>query len=190
MLNICFSQEDIKVLFKERYLQPHPWVQRRMEALYLKSQGVPHEEIRRLIKISTRTLVQWIRMYQEESIAALKLLRWKGAKSALKEHKETLENYFKKHPPISLNEACAKIKELTGMERRRVAVRDFLRSLGMSFRKTGNVPGKATVVKQGELKKRCSPCLRKQKKENDRCLLFVDAAHFVWAGFVGFLWCA
>lgn len=167
MLKLSFSQEDVAVLFRERYSYPHPRVQKRMEALYLKSQNVPHGEIRRLVKISSRTLVQWIRLYQDGGIDAIKKLGWKGAKGALTEHREVLEEYFKQYPPLSLKDACIKIKELTGVERRRIAVRDFLRSLGMSFRKTGNVPGKADLAKQEEFKKKHSNrSSRKQKKEN------------------------
>ena len=172
MLKICFSQDDVDVLFKERYTYPHPWVQKRMEALYLKSQGVPHNEIRKLVRISTRTLVSWIRIYQEGGINGLKKLGWKGAKNALVDHQKTLEEYFQQHPPVSLKEACAKIKELTGVERGKVAVRDFLRSLGMSFRKTGCVPGKANPEKQEEFKKkRWNHSSKRQKKENDKCSL-------------------
>ena len=75
-------------------------------------------------------------MYQEGGVNALKKLGWKGAKNALAEHQKPLEEYFQQHPPVSLKEACAKIKELTGIERGKVAVRDFLLSLGMSFRKS------------------------------------------------------
>jgi hypothetical protein len=45
MLRIDFAQEDISKLHYERYHHPHPLVQRKMEALYLKSQGVKHKEI-------------------------------------------------------------------------------------------------------------------------------------------------
>jgi transposase len=170
VLQVSFSQEDVTALFKARYSHPHPRVQQRMEALYLKSQRMPHGEIRKLVKISSRTLVQWIRTYQDGGIDALKKLGWKGAKGALTEHREVLEEYFKKHPPISLKDACAKIKEVTGIERKKVAVRDFLRSLGMSFRKTGNIPGKADPLKQDEFKKKhWSPSFKKQKKGSDKC---------------------
>jgi transposase len=170
MLQVDFSKVDIEALFRERYQHPHPWVQERMEALYLKSQKVPHHDIQRLVKISSRTLARWIRMYQQGGIDALKLLHWKGARGALKEHRPALEEYFKKHPPVSVKEACATIKKLTGIERRKSSVRDFLRSMNMAFRKTGNVPGKADPVKQEEFKKKSlSLCSRKPKKEHDRC---------------------
>ena len=58
MLNISFSQEEIDLLFKERYLHPHPRVQKRLEAMYLKSRGISHGEIMRLVKVSTKGLVQ------------------------------------------------------------------------------------------------------------------------------------
>ncbi len=72
MLKIHFSEAEIAQLFKERYSHPHPRVQRRLEAIYLKSQEVSHTEIRKIVKVSTRALVQWIRTYQAGGIEALK----------------------------------------------------------------------------------------------------------------------
>jgi hypothetical protein len=43
MLRIDFMEEDIDRLHYERYHHPHPLVQKKMEVLYLKSQGInPH----------------------------------------------------------------------------------------------------------------------------------------------------
>jgi len=59
MIRIEFSPEDIEQLNYERYHYPHPQVQRKMEVLYLKSQGLAHQEIRRLCQISKTTLVKY-----------------------------------------------------------------------------------------------------------------------------------
>lgn len=45
MITLNFTPADIEALHYERYHHPHPRVQRKMEALYLKSQGVPHAQI-------------------------------------------------------------------------------------------------------------------------------------------------
>ena len=45
MLKIDFTPEEIFKLHYERYHHPHPLVQRKMEALYLKSQGMKHKDI-------------------------------------------------------------------------------------------------------------------------------------------------
>ncbi len=52
MIEINFTEEDIKALNYERYHHPHPHVQRKVEALWLKSQGIKHKDICRLTKIS------------------------------------------------------------------------------------------------------------------------------------------
>ena len=56
MIRTAFSEEDIRTIKKLRYTDPHPKVRRRMEALWLKSQGLLHEEICRLTGISGDTL--------------------------------------------------------------------------------------------------------------------------------------
>ncbi len=48
MIEINFTEEDIKALNYERYHYPHPHVQRKVEALWLKSQGIKHKDICRL----------------------------------------------------------------------------------------------------------------------------------------------
>ena len=49
MIVINFTPEDIEALDYQRYHHPHPKAQRKMEALWLKSQGLSHKQITRLI---------------------------------------------------------------------------------------------------------------------------------------------
>ena len=56
MINVEFSEAPAEVLHYERYHHPHPRVQRKMEALWLKSRGVRHKEICRLTGIGSTTL--------------------------------------------------------------------------------------------------------------------------------------
>ena len=65
MIQIEFSPEEIDALEYERYHYPHPQVQRKMEVLYLKSQGLAHQDIRRVGRISEPTLTTYLRQYQE-----------------------------------------------------------------------------------------------------------------------------
>jgi len=48
MIKLEFTEETINQLDYERYHHPHPRVQRKMNVLYLKSQGVTHQEIMRI----------------------------------------------------------------------------------------------------------------------------------------------
>ncbi len=87
MIRLEFSETDITALEYERYHHPHPHVQRKMEVLYLKSQGLSHQDIRQLCRISSKTtLVTYLREYEAGGIAALKQLNYKGSPSQLNEH--------------------------------------------------------------------------------------------------------
>ncbi len=114
-----------------------------MEALWLKSQGLPHKDICRLTEISKGTSCAYLRAYQQGGIEKLKELNFYRPSSELAAHASTLEDYFHQHPPASLKEAMARIEELTGIKRSEVQVRRFLNALGMKPRKVGMIPAKA-----------------------------------------------
>lgn len=193
MIKIAFTQEGINALNYERYHHPHPKVQKKMEAIYLKSQGVKHKDICRLCQISKTTLVVYLKQYQEGGIDRLKELDYKGQPSELREHASTLEGYFKDNPPRTIAEAQAVIEKLTGIKRSPTQVRSFLKRLGLSCRKVGQIPAKATtpdkIKEQEEFREQKLEPRLKEAKEGKRVVLFVDAAHFVHGAFLGFLWC-
>ena len=81
MIRIEFSAAEIAQLNYERYHRPHPKVQQRMEVLYLKSQGLAHQEICRLCNISKVTLSHYLKQYQAGGIERLKQLNYRGQPS-------------------------------------------------------------------------------------------------------------
>jgi transposase len=154
MIKLTFTDEVIKQLHYERFHHPHPRVQRKMEALYLKSKGYPHWEICQLVQVTEPTLLSYFQDYQKGGIDRLKELTFYRPQSALKQHQETLETYFRQYPPKTLAQATAKIEELTGLRRSREQVRHFLKSMGMSCRRVGVLPAKADVEAQEEFLKK------------------------------------
>jgi transposase len=189
MLHIDFTPEQIDALHHERFHHPHPRVQLKMEAVYLKGQGLPQHEICRLARISENTLRTYLRQFQEGGIERLKRTDWAGTESPLDEHRETLEEYFRDHPPRSTAEAAAEIERLTGIRRGQTQVRKFLKGMGLRFRKLGMIPAKADADEQARsLDEKLRPRLR-QARRLRRVVCFVDAAHFVHGAFLGYLWC-
>lgn len=188
MIKIVFSEADREALNYERYHHPHPRVQRKMEALWLKSQEVPHKDICRLTGISKGTLCTYLRAYQQGGIEKLKELNFYRPVSELAAHSATLEQYFRQHPPASLKQAMATIEELTGIKRSEVQVRHFLKALGMKPRKVGMMPAKADVNQQETFKQEELEPRLEEAKGGHRAVFFVDAAHFVLAPFLGVLW--
>lgn len=169
MIEIKFSEEEIRQLNHERYHYPHPRVQRKMEALWLKSQKLSHREICRLTGISRPTFVSYLKDYKKGGIEKLKELTFYRPESELKEHTKDLKEYFSKYPPANIAEAISKIEELTGIKRSPTRVNLFLKSMGFNRRKVGMIPSKADVLVQEEFKKKSwSRGLKRRKKGSGR----------------------
>lgn len=148
MLKITFSQEEIEALHYERYHHPHPRVQRKMEALWLKSRGLPHNQIATLTGITTNTLRTYLYDFRDGGIEKLKEVNFRQPRSALEDHKDTIEAHFRQHPFSTINQAVHVIEQLTGIKRSPTQVREFLRRMGLKRRKVGMVPAKADVDAQ------------------------------------------
>ncbi len=197
MRTITFTAEDRRDLAHDRYHHPDPRVQRKMEVLWLKSHGLGHDAIAAYADVSRRTVQRYLEEYVEGGLSRLRRCQEHPPRSALAEHRDSLEEYFLKHPPRSAKQAQAVIERQTGVRRGLTQVRHFLKDyLGLRWRKTGAipVPPKKTVEEHARdqatfLREKLEPCL-KQAREGRRQVYFVDAAHFVFAPFLGCLWCA
>lgn len=131
MLTIEFTEAEKQALNYERLHHPHPRVKRKMEALWLKSQGLSHKEITKLLGISPNTLRSYLRAYQSGGREKLEQINFYRPKSELMARVGTLEPYFRQSPPTNIQEAAAKIEELTGIKRCPTQVRQFLKSIGI-----------------------------------------------------------
>jgi transposase len=197
MRTITFTADDRQALAHDRYHHPDPRVQRKMEVLWLKSHGLPHDQIAAYADVSRRSVQRYLDKYLEGGLPHLRRCRWHHPQSALAEHESSLEEYFLKHPPRSAKQARAIIEQQTGIRRGLTQVRHFLRDqLGLRWRKTGAipVPPKKTIPEHAHeqaifVREKLEPRL-KQARRGRRQVYFVDAAHFVFAPFLGCLWCA
>ena len=189
MITLEFSEQEKQALYYERFHHPHPRVQLKIEAVWLKSQDLPHQKICRLAGISGNTLRNYLQDYQTGGIEKLCQINFYRPQSKLEQERTTLKAYFPKNPPRTINQARDKIFELTGIRRSPTQVRKFLKSMGMRCLKVGFIPGKADPKVQEEYKKdKLEPRLS-EAKDGKRAVFFVDAAHFVMGAFLSLVWC-
>ena len=193
MITIEFTAEEIDVLEYERYHYPDPRVQKKVEIVYLKSQGLAHHEICRLGRTSEPTLVSYLKQYQEGGIERLKQIEYTGRTSELDKHATTLKSYFKEHPPRTVAEAQSVIKDKTGIERSPTQIQAFMKRIGMKCLKVGYVPGHAAnpekQIEQETFKTQELDPRLEQAKAGLRLLFFMDAAHFVMGVHQFMVWC-
>ncbi len=201
MRAFAFSTADLQTIARLRYHHPHPRVQRKMEVLWLKAHqqatGLTHAQMATLAGVSRATLQRYLAAYQGGGLDAVRRIPWKGAgPTALAEHTFSLEEHFWDHPPRSARQAQAVIAQQTGVRRGLTQVRSFLRShLGLRYLKAGAVPCPPKKDPEDHaraqaqfLEKELEPRLAAARR-GERAVFFVDAAHFVFTPFLGFLWC-
>lgn len=148
MIKLEFTPEQRQALHYHRFHHPHPRVQLKMEVLYLKSQGLAHTDIARLAQVATETVRNYLKEFQHGGLDALQSLNFRRQESALAHHRATLREYFAAHPPTSLPQAAAAIKNLTGLQRSCVQVSKFLQREGLRRRKVAALPAKVQVAQQ------------------------------------------
>jgi transposase len=127
MRQFVFSEDDLAEIQHGRYRHPHPFVQRKMEVLWLKAHGLPHHEIARLAACSARSVQRYLDEFEQGGLARIRQLNWNGKPNALAEHRLSLEDYFLQNPPATAKEAQRAIRDRTGIHRGLSQVRAFLK---------------------------------------------------------------
>jgi DNA-binding NarL/FixJ family response regulator len=72
--HIEFPSKALDTLKEERHTHPLPLVRRRLQALWLKSRGLPNDRIALLVDICERTLQDYFLLYRQNGVDGLKNL--------------------------------------------------------------------------------------------------------------------
>jgi transposase len=153
MIKITFREADIAALRYWRLQHPDPRLQVRMEALYLRGQGVANGDIPRRCGIANASVHRYLKAYATGGLEPLKHLEPRQPRSALHQHRATRDAECRQRPPATVAEAATRIETLTGIARKPTPVRQFLKARGMQPRKVGMLPAKADVDAQATVKK-------------------------------------
>ena len=195
MRQITFPEADVQAIAHDRYHHPDPRVQRHLEILWLKHHGLTHEDIALLADSSRSTVQRTLTAYRQGGLERIRQLPSREASGELDDHRVSLQELFSQQPPRSVKEAQHLIERHTGIRRGETQVRRFLHRLGLKPLKTIAIPipPKASLAEhvktQAEfLENKLEPRLE-QARQGKRQLYFVDASHFVFATFLGVIWC-
>jgi transposase len=128
MIHLEFSPETIEQLQYLKRHHPHPYVRKKMEALFLKSQGMPHHQICQIVGIGGRaTLIRYLRDYEKGGLDQVQKLNFRKPESELESHRSTIESLIAERPPATINEIRHRIEQATGIKRSNTAVNRFLK---------------------------------------------------------------
>jgi len=88
-----------------------------MQCLLLKSEGLAHGKIGKIVGICQDTLRTYFEQYIAGGIEGLKIVNFHQPVSELEEYRAKIEEELDQNPPATLQEAADKIEKLTGIKR-------------------------------------------------------------------------
>src|SRR6266487_2531448 len=127
MRSVTFTADELGAIAHERYFLPDPHVQRKREVLWLKHHGETHERIATLAGVSRSSVQRYLSEFLAGGLEQLRRCPHAGQRSLLEEHRASLEDHFRQHPPRSVRDAQEVIRQRTGIRRGQTQVRRFLR---------------------------------------------------------------
>lgn len=152
------TQGQLTELQQQRIHHNHPRVRQRIDAVWLRAQGMTQLRVAEMLGLSRHTIYAYEKLYEAGGIEALKDCHWGSRVSPLQAYADEIEVYLEEHPPRTLEEACDLIEERTGIRREKSFVQVFLHRLKIRRLKTGIIPAKANPQEQKAfLKKSLSP---------------------------------
>src|SRR3954465_15204133 len=111
MRHLTFSVGELRAIARERYPHPDPRVQRKMTVLWLKHQGLPHDDIARLAGVSRRSVQRYLAEFLQAGLPRIRPANWVSPHSALDQPRRSLEDHFRQHPPHSVKQARQVIEQ-------------------------------------------------------------------------------
>jgi transposase len=162
---------------------------RRLLAIRMHQLNVPHGVIARTLSVSDDTITNYLKLYQTDGLSGLLENRYYQPVSQIEPFLDQIAQSLEQDPVATANEAAERIRRLTQVELSESQARRIMRRLGLAYRKSAGVPGKADPQMQFDfLAQELLPRLE-EARQGERRVFFVDAAHFVLGAFLGMIWC-
>jgi len=140
-LRISLTDEEQRIVQQERESHPSACVRRRLLVLWSLHCGLKREQAAQLTGLAVSSVQRIVRLYREGGLEAL-LQQERGSVrvSELAQHTDLIRQSLEQQPVRTIAEACQRIKDLTGVERRPTQVRQFLKGIGLKWQRVRVIP--------------------------------------------------
>jgi len=191
---VHLTEEQQRTVTEERTSHPNLRVREKMLVLWLLHCGASRQKAAQVVGVSLATVQRYVAAFRARGLDGLRQENPHRPQSEMAAYRDLIRQSFQSQPARTIAEACQRIYELTGLRRGPSQVRKFLKDLGLKFHRVRAipVPPKKTLAEHTAdqaqfLENQLKPCLD-AAVAGDGHLFFVDAVHFVFGTFLGYLW--
>lgn len=140
-LRISLTDEEQRIVQSEREWHPSAVVRRRLLVIWSLHCGLKREQAAELSGLAVSSVQRIVSLYREGGLeAVLQHERGHVPTSELVQFEDVIRRSLEQEPVRTIAEACQRIKDLTGVERRPTQVRHFLKSIGLKWQRVRAIP--------------------------------------------------
>ena len=148
----------------------------RIKAILYLHYGYSYSEISRLLVLDEVTIRRYLDKFEEKGVDGLLEQRYHGGSSHLSIlQQEALEQYLVSRTLATAQEIRVYVKKAYGKQYTLIGITKLLHRMGFTYKKPKIVPGKVSIVLQGEFLDRYK-ALKKTLGSKDQ-IYFSDATH-------------
>ena len=151
VIKISPSPEESDRLFENSFSASTIQGRKRCMVVHLRNCGMSNRDIAAICRVTPATVANCLKSYQSGGIKNLTLNNHKGHPSLLNQHSQEMKEVFAENPPASVKEARQMIAQHTGITLSIPQIWYFMKRIGLSCRKAGGIPDKASAEEQEEL---------------------------------------
>ena len=139
-LRVALTEEEQRIVQQERESHADACVRRRLWVVWLLHCGETREQTAKILGVAVSTVQRVVSDYRSGGLERLRKSGHYRPSSELGDHREAIRQDFEQRPVRSIVEACQRIKELTGLDRKPTQVRWFLKQLGLKWQRVRAIP--------------------------------------------------
>ena len=140
-LRIALTEDEQRIVLRERDSHPSACVRRRLWGVWLLHCGTKREQAANILGVACSTVQRDVQAYRTGGLQALlKSGREYQPTSALAKYQEQIRQSLEQQPARTIAEACERIAALTGVERKPTQVRRFVKGLGLKWQRVRAIP--------------------------------------------------
>lgn len=139
-LRVNLTDEEQRMVNEERDSHPDPHVRRKMLVLWTLHCGLKRRQAANVAAVGLATVQRYVAAYRDGGLEGLRQWNVQGPVSDLAAWRDAIRESFEQRPVSTMSEACARIEQLTGLQRGPTQVRKFLKDLGLKWQRVRAIP--------------------------------------------------
>jgi len=140
-LRIELTEAEQQIVLGDRESHLDACVRRRLWVVWLLHCGLKRAQAAKIVGVAVSSVQRDVSLFRTGGLDAVRTSgRESLPTSELARHQDQIRKSLEEQPARTIAEACQRIKDLTGVERRPTQVRQFLKGLGLKWQCVRAIP--------------------------------------------------